>query len=141
MIGLLIAIASCVYFFIEADKRNVSRIKWASIAFIAFLGPQLLLSWMVLPMALAAFGIPFDESHGLQLVLGITGFVIGFYLLVVARKRLYQHKRTEPPKDGVMIGSLEITSNEDGSYSVGDRTFKSKKDADAYVQYVKSIPR
>lgn len=140
MIGLLIAIASCIYFFIEAGKRNRSRIKWASIAFAAFLGPQLLLSWAALPLVLATFRIPLDDSYGLQFIFAITGLAVGFYLLVVARKRLYLYARTEPPKDGAVIRSLEIVDNEDGSYSVGDRTFKSKKDAEAYVQYVKSIP-
>ena len=139
MVSIFIAIAACIYFFIEAKKRSVSPGKWAFVAFIAFLGPQILLVWLLLPVILVTFGIPLDDSFGIQAAFGLAGFVIGFWLLIVARKRLYRHSRSEPPEDAIIIRSLEIVEQTDGTFAVGDRTFKSRKDAEEFVDFTRSI--
>ena len=139
MISIFIAVAACIYFFLEAKKRSVSPGKWALIAFVAFLGPQALLVWILLPIVLVTFGMPVEDSFGIQAMFGLTGFVIGFWLLIVARKKLYRHSRSEPPEDAVIIGSLDITEQTDGTFAVGDRTFKSRKDAEEFVDFTKSI--
>ena len=139
MVGLFIAVAGCVYFFLEAGKRNVSRVKWGLIAFAAFMGPQVVISWLAVPIALVILGIPLEEGIGIQTVFAIVGLVIGFALLVVARKRLYRHARSEPVEGAVVITSLEIKENEDGSFSVGERRFPDKTEAEAYVDYIKSL--
>lgn len=139
MVGIFIAIAACIYFFVEANKRKVSPYKWAMIAFAAFFGPQILLSWIVLPIAFVLFGIPIDDSTGIQVIVALTGFVLGFWLLVVYRKKLYRHARSEPPADAIVIGSLEIAEKDDGTFAVGDRVFQSRKDAEDFVDFTKSI--
>ena len=139
MIGLFIAIAGCVYFFLEAGKRDVSRVKWALIAFVAFMGPQILISWLAVPIVFAMLGISPEDNIGTQGFFAIVGLVIGFVLLVVARKKLYLHARTEPVEGAVVITSFDIAENEDGTFSVGDRKFNAKSEAEAYVDYVKDI--
>lgn len=143
MVSLFIAIAACIYFFAEAKKRSVSPGKWAFIAFIAFLGPQILLVWLLLPVILVfrhlTFGIPVDDSFGIQAIFGLGGFVIGFWLLIVSRKKLYRYSRSEPPEDAIIIGSLEIVEQPDGMFAVGERTFKSRKDAEEFVDFTRSI--
>ncbi len=54
MIGLFIALAACFYFSTEAKKRGESGAKWSFIAFVAFMGPQILVSWFLFPLALVS---------------------------------------------------------------------------------------
>ena len=95
----------------------------------------------LLPAVLVTFSMPVEDSFGIQAIFQLAGFVIGFWLLIVARKKLYRHSRTEPPEDAIIVGSLEITEQKDGTFAVGDRTFKSRKDAEEFVDFTMSIRR
>ena len=88
MLSLIFAAAGSLHFFLEARKRNVSSIKWVLIAFVAFMGPQALALLIVTPVTVVFFEVPPENSLGLQFALGVTGLVIGFWVFVVARKRL-----------------------------------------------------
>ena len=139
MIGLLIAIFACIYFFIEAKKRGAPPFKWLVIAFVSFLGPQMLISWLLVPMVLIVMETPLDESTGTQLAFAFIGLGIGFYLLVVARKKLYRIPRIVPVEGAVVVKSLDIIENSDNTYTIGDKTFSSKSDAEQYAALLKGL--
>jgi hypothetical protein len=132
MLAIFITIAACVTFFVEARKRNQSPFKWVAIALVAFWLPSLVLA-LTFGFILGVMGMPFEEAHNLQVVISISGFVIGFYLLVRARKQLYRSSLTQEYMDqSLSQRELEINENEDGTFSVDGRAFPSRKDAEDY---------
>lgn len=126
MIGLLIAIFACIYFFIEAKKRGQPPYKWLFVAFISFLGPKIVISWILLPIVLVALEIPLEKSQGTLVSFALLGFGIGFYLLIVARKKLYRNPRIVQDEGIVVVKSVGIVENNDGTFTVGVRLFSAR---------------
>lgn len=139
MIGLLITVFACIYFFIEAKKRGEPPFKWSMIALLTFMGPQVVISWFLVPVILLRVGIPLQESQGTQVLFGLIALGIGFALLVAARKRLYRIPRLEPLEGMTVIKSLEITASPDGTFVVGDKTFKTEAEAKQYATFLKGL--
>lgn len=139
MIGLLIAVFACIYFYIEAKKRGEPPFKWSIIALLTFMGPQVVLSWFLVPFILLRIGIPLEDSQGTQVLFGFIALGIGFALLVAAHKRLYRIPRLEPLERDTMIHSLEITEEADGTFGVGGKTFKSEAEATQYATFLKGL--
>jgi len=137
MIGLFIAIVACIHFFIEAKKRGASSFKWAAIAFGTFMGTQFIFAWIIVPILIVIFPMSPDKIHRIIVPVNIIGVAVGFYLLVYSRKKLYRIPRLVEDSDLQVITSLEIIKNSDGSFSVADRSFKSKRDAEDYVSLLK----
>ena len=107
--------------------------------FVAFLGPQLIASLVVVPVILIALQVPIEDSLWIQTLAALASFVVAFWLLVLIRKRLYKLPRTERAKDAVIVHSLEIIELEDGTFSVNNRVFQTRKDAEEFVDFTRSI--
>ena len=139
MIGLLIAVFACIYFYVEAKKRGEPPFTWSVIAFLTFMGPQIVISWFLVPFVLVKLQISLEDSQGMQILFGFITLGIGFYLLVVARKKLYTKPRLIPTEGITVINSIEITDNPNGTFTVGKKTFSDKADAKQYVSLLNGL--
>jgi len=139
MVGILIAIAAAIYFFVEAKKRGQNSFKWAGIAIITYGAPQVIISWLIVPTIFVMLQMPIEENLGIYSIISIGAFFLSFYLLVLARKKLYTYERIEPLKDKVVISSVEITENKDDTYSVSGKVFKTKQEAEGYVSVLNTL--
>ena len=99
----------------------------------------ILISWVLVPIILIVTETPIDESTGTQLALAFIGLGIGFYLLVIARKKLYRIPRIVPVEGAVVVKSIDIIGNSDDTYTVGDKSFSSKTDAEQYAALLKGL--
>jgi len=99
----------------------------------------MLISWLLVPIVLIVMETPLDESTGTQLAFAFIGLGIGFYLLVVARKKLYRIPRIVPVEGAVVVKSLDIIENSDNTYTIGDKTFSSKSDAEQNAALLKGL--
>ena len=137
MIGYFILIAACIHFFIEAKKRGQSSFKWLAIAFGSYMGPQIICVGILVPIMLSVFQMSPEKIDRIRMPIIFLGVGVGFYLLVLSRKKLYRFARLVEDKDVKIITSLEIIGNSDGTFSVADRSFKSRRDAEDYVSLLK----
>ena len=134
---LVVALAACSHFAVEARKRGESPGRWSLIGFAVFIGPQMLFSWLLYPLILLAARPVFGQAPGvLYIVLSIIGLGVGIYALGQARKRLYRKGASEECENREPV--LDIREAEGGLCAVGERLFKTRKAAEEYVTFMRS---
>ena len=139
MIGIFIAICACIYFFMEARKRGQSGAKWSVVAFVGFFAPQVVIVWIILPFVLGGLNIPLEDSVGIQIACAIAVLVVGFCVLIAVRKSLYRFPRMVPEEGVVLVKEIDVFENADGTFTIADKTFDTRSEADQYAVFLKGL--
>lgn len=127
---------------VEIRKSNKALTFITVIIWVVFLVPVGAVIGFILPLiifrdAQAGLGSIFVGAPGGVLLGMSAGIMIGIYRSEKIRRETKKEEAKEI-KRIVVTKDSKIIENLDGTYSIGDRTFAQKKDAQAYIDYVTS---
>ena len=139
MIYYLIGFFISGYFFDEAKKRGQQPFLWFSAGFTACFMPLIIITGVFSGDVTALMEqYPNSKANVGLFVLLIIVSASGV-LLVMAYQQLIKHASTEESSAKIHIDSLEIVETKEGNFSVGEKSFKTRKDAEDFVTLLKGM--
>ncbi len=123
----------------EATKRGQKPILWFSAGFTAYFIPHIVLFGLFNSQVQELIRQSPESSENAMLYMFLVAISLSIALTIWAYMELIKYKSSDEGKEKIQIKSLEIAETENGKYCVGQKMFKTKKDAEDYVSFLKGM--
>ncbi len=135
LIGLIVSAS----FLTEARKRGQKPILWFSAGFTAYYLPHIVVFGLFNNQVQELIKQYPESSKDILLYVFVVVLSLSIAFSFWAYKELIKYKTSDEGKEKIQIKSLEIAETENGEYSVGQKMFKTKSDAENYVSFLKGM--
>ncbi len=129
------------YFIPEARKRGQKPILWFSVGFTAYFMPHIVIFGLFNSQVQELIKQTPESSEDILFYIIVVVLSLSIAFSLWAYKELIKYKTSDEDKERILIQSLEITETENGVFNVGEKVFRTKKDADEYVSFLKGMLR
>jgi hypothetical protein len=127
------------FFFYEAKKRGQQPFLWFSVGFTAYFLPFVVIVG-IFSSDIAALMTQYKNT---KVLIGVFTLIIHFaasvVLIIMGYQQLIKYASKEERSAQIHINSLDIIETKDGEYSVGEKVFKTRRDAEDFVALLKGL--